>query len=81
MNDVLATVGVCIGVNVDGSRASVKDRSKVPVDKGNIDDVSTENSVGLIIDSIDLGFISLTRLALMGIRHRLQVSVLVHVDM
>ena len=77
MNDVLATVGVCIGVKADGNRKSVKDRSRATVDQVKVDDVSTENSIGLMVDSIDLVFISLARMALLGLSYRLQVSELI----
>ena len=77
MNDVLATVGVCVGVNQAGHKVAVGDRSKPAVERATIDAISTENSIGLIIGSIDLALISLAGVATVGLKQRLQVSIVI----
>ena len=75
-NDVLATVGVCVGVNAEGQPIqSQLDGLKKPVlDKSKIDAVVRENEIGLLVSSADNTLVSLASLYAVGFRHRLQVG-------
>lgn len=75
-NDVLATVGVCVGVNAEGQPIqSQLDGLKKPVlDKSKIDAVVKENEIGLLVSSADNTLVSLASLYAVGFRHRLQVG-------
>lgn len=76
MNNVLATVGVCVGVSPNHHLMHpIHGRSKPVLDRSKIRSISSENTIGLILDTIDLGLISVASLSTVGLRHRLQVSI------
>ena len=74
MNDVLATAGVCVGPNSDSHKLSLGDRSRSSLDKAKIHNIGVENSIGLIMDSMEMLLSLVANLATYGLRHRLQVS-------
>lgn len=73
MNDVLATVGVCVGVDADGQKRTINERSKPSFDRALIDSITTENEIGLVVDSADMILVSLANMSTIGLRQRLQV--------
>lgn len=73
MNDILATVGVCVGVDADGQKITINDRSRPSFNRAKIDSITTENEIGLVLDSADMMLVSLARMFTIGIRQRLQV--------
>lgn len=74
MNDVLATVGVCVGINTDGHKISMNDRGRPTFDRAKLDAIVRENELGLLVDSADMALLSLASMSTAGLRHRLQVS-------
>lgn len=74
MNDVLATVGVCVGINTDGQKISMNDRGRPTFDRARLDAIVRENELGLLVDSADMALLSLANMSTAGFRHRLQVS-------
>lgn len=73
MNDVLATVGVCVGIGADGEKVTMNDRNKPSFDNTVVDSVRVENELGLMVDSIDIMLVSLSNMFTIGMRQRLQV--------
>lgn len=73
MNDVLATVGVCVGVDAHGQKITINDRGRPSFDRAKIDSITTENEIGLVLDSADMMLVSLARMFTVGFRQRLQV--------
>lgn len=74
-NDVLATVGVCVGVNADGQpiQSQLDDLRNHVLDKSQIDAVVRENDIGLLVSSADNTLV-LASLYAVGFRRRLQVG-------
>jgi len=77
MNDVLATVGVCVGVDRHGQKMTINDRSRPSFDREKIDSITMENEMGLILDSVDMMLVSLASMIAVGFRQRLQVRKIV----
>ena len=75
-NDVLATVGVCVGVNADGQpiESQLDSKRKPALDQNRLDAIVRENEIGLLVSSADTTLVSLASLYAVGLRHRLQVS-------
>ena len=74
MNEVLAAVGVCVSADDDYQNFMTSVREKPALDAIKVDDVVTENSLGVILRFIDKSLDSLAMTAVTGLRHRLQVS-------
>jgi hypothetical protein len=53
-NDVLATVGVCVGKDAADARKAIQNRTRA-VDRAKIGRVVAENETGLAIAAADLG--------------------------
>ncbi|KAL2040070.1 hypothetical protein N7G274_006973 [Stereocaulon virgatum] len=72
-NDVLVTVGVCVGVNADGQpiQSQLEDLRNHVLDKSQIDAVVRENDIGLLVSSADNTLV-LASLYAVGFRRRLQ---------
>ncbi|KAL6716420.1 hypothetical protein ACLMJK_005987 [Lecanora helva] len=72
MNDVLATVGVCVGTNADDYRLELGDQSKSALDKTKIDDVVNENLCGFILNFSEDVLSLLASITAEGLRCRIQ---------
>ncbi|KAI9809896.1 MAG: hypothetical protein M1825_000329 [Sarcosagium campestre] len=70
-NDVLATVGVCVGVKNLNRQADPPPRRKS--ERENIELVMSENETGLIMSGIDVGLLFLTTWWIVGFKNRLQL--------
>ncbi len=75
-NDVLATVGVCVGVDENGKviRPQVNQRETDMNDRSKVESVMRENEVGLLLAAADAGLLYIGYFCVRGLRHRLQVS-------
>lgn len=73
MNDILATVGVCVGVGADGHKMTINNQSRPSFDRAVIDSITVENEIGLVVDSADMMLVSLASMFAIGLRQRLQV--------
>lgn len=73
MNDVLATVGVCVGVDADGQKMTINDRCRPSFDRAKLDSITTENGIGLVLDSADMMLLNLASMFTVGFRQKLQV--------
>lgn len=76
MNDVLATVGVCVVVNADDQPKAIpkKDLQHPIIDKPKVKAIMQENEVGYLLSSADLGLFFFSQLWTTGLRKRLQVG-------
>ena len=75
-NDVLSTVGVCVGVDADGkpTKISSEGPKAQTADKEKIESVMKENEIGLFIAAADNGLFHLAVNFAYGLRNRLQAS-------
>ena len=73
INDVLTTVGVCVGVDADGQVRPVYDGSIVTLDKSKVTGIIRENEIGLLIGFTEAALDDLARMSTTGLRYRLQV--------
>lgn len=70
-NDVLATVGVCVGVrNANKAESGPLFKSE----KEHIESVMHENEVGLVVSTVDIGLLFVATWWIVGMRNRMQVS-------
>ncbi|CAD6590079.1 MAG: hypothetical protein ASARMPREDX12_004181 [Alectoria sarmentosa] len=72
INDVLTTVGVCVGVDADGQIRPVYDGSIVALDKSKVTGIIRENEIGLLIGFTEAALDDLARMSTTGLRYRLQ---------
>lgn len=75
-NDVLATVGVCVGVDENGktTRQQVNQKETDINDRLKVESVMRENEVGLLQVAADIGLFFVGTFWVLGLRQRLQVS-------
>ena len=75
-NDVLSTVGVCVGVDADGqpTKLSPEGPKAQRAEKQEIESVMRENEIGLFIAAADNGLFHLAINFAYGLRNRLQAS-------
>ena len=75
-NDVLSTVGVCVGVDANGQPTKLPpDGPKTQrAEKEEIESVMRENEIGLFIAAADNGIFHLAINFAYGLRNRLQAS-------
>lgn len=74
INDVLATVGVCINVSTPGVSISTINEDKHAFDRSRINAIQNENSSGLLLNSADTISFTLAAWWAESFRQRLQVS-------
>lgn len=74
-NDVLSTVGVCVGVDANGQpKISPEGPKAQRAEKEEVKSVMRENEIGLFIAAADNGLFHLAINFAYGLRNRLQVS-------
>ncbi len=75
-NDVLATVGVCVGVDENGKavQPQVNRRNSDSNDTSKVQSVMRENELGLLLVGADTGLFFLGTFWVLGLRQRLQVG-------
>ncbi|KAF6227240.1 hypothetical protein HO133_008682 [Letharia lupina] len=72
INDVLTTVGVCVGVDADGQIRPVHDGSIVALDKSKVTGVIRENEIGMLVGFTEAAVDNLAGMCTTGLRYRLQ---------
>lgn len=75
-NDVLATVGVCVGLDENGTavRPEVHQKESDINNRIKVESVMRENEVGLLLVAADIGLFFVGTFWVLGLRQRLQVS-------
>ena len=74
INDILTTVGVCVGVDADGQIRPVHDDgSLAALDKSKVTAVIRENEIGVLIGLAEALLDDLASMWAIGLRFRLQV--------
>ena len=73
INDILTTVGVCVGVDADGQIRPVHDGSQAALDKSKVIGVIRENEIGILVALAEGIFDYLAGLWIVGLRYRLEV--------
>lgn len=73
INDVLTTVGVCVGVDADGQIRPVHDGSIAALDKSKVAGVIRENEIGMLVGFVEAALDDLAGMCTIGLRYRLQV--------
>lgn len=75
INDILTTVGVCVGVDADGQIRPVQDGSLAALDKPRVTGVVRENEIGMLVGFTEVALDYLAGMCITALRHRLQVRV------
>ena len=73
INDILTTVGVCVGVDADGDLRPIPDDSTSVLDKVKIAGVIRENEIGMLVGFIESTLDVLAGVYTLGLRCRIQV--------
>lgn len=73
INDVLTTVGVCVGVDADGQIRPVHDGSIAALDKSKVTGVIRENEFGMLVGFMEAALDDLAGMCTVGLRYKLQV--------
>ena len=73
INDILTTVGVCVGVDADGHTRPVHDGSLAALEKSKVTRVIRENEIGMLVGFMEAALDDLTGMCTVGLRYRLQV--------
>lgn len=74
INDILTTVGVCVGVDADGQVRPVHDNgSLAALDKSKVTGIIRENEIGVLIGLAEALLDDLASMWAIGLRFRLQV--------
>ena len=74
INDILTTVGVCVGVDADGQVRPVHDDvSLAALDKSKVTGIIKENEIGVLIGLAEALLDDLVSMWAIGLRFRLQV--------
>ena len=73
INDILTTVGVCVGVDADGEIRPIPDGSTSALDKVKIAGVIRENEIGMLVGFIESTLDVLAGVYTLGLRCRIQV--------
>ncbi len=73
INDILTTVGVCVGVDADGQVRPVHDGSIAALDKSKVIGIIRENEIGMLVGLMEAAIDDLTGMCITGLRYRLQV--------
>ena len=73
INDILTTVGVCVGVDADGQTRPVHDSIKAALDKPKVAGIIRENEIGMLVGFNKAALDKLTGIGITGLRCRLQV--------
>ncbi|CAF9915683.1 hypothetical protein IMSHALPRED_002673 [Imshaugia aleurites] len=72
INDILATVGVCVGVDADGQIRPVHDGSTAALDQSKISGVIRENEIGMLVGFTEEALDELAGMCTTGLRNRIQ---------
>lgn len=73
INDILTTVGVCVGVDANGHRRAVHDGSIPALDKSKVAGIIRENEMGMLVGFTEAALDDLAGMGTTGLRYRLQV--------
>lgn len=73
INDILTTVGVCVGVDANGQIRPVHDGSIAALDKSKVTGIIRENEIGMLVGSTEAALDDLAGMCTTGLRCRLQV--------
>ena len=73
INDILTTVGVCVGVDADGQIRPVHDGSPATPDNSKVTSIIRENETGMLIGFAEAALDDLAGMWTIGLRYRLQV--------
>ena len=73
INDILTTVGVCVGVDTDGQIRPVHDGRTAALDQSKITSVIRENEIGLLVGFAEAALHDLAGMCITGLRYRIQV--------
>ena len=75
-NDVLSTVGVCVGIDETGQPipAMSQNSMTLSMERTKVKTVIRENEIGLFLAAADLGLLYVANNSIFALRNRLQVS-------
>ena len=73
INDILTTVGVCVGVDAEGELRPIPDGSTSVLDKVKIAGVIRENEIGMLVGFMESTLDVLAGVYTLGLRCRIQV--------
>ena len=73
INDILTTVGVCVGVDADGQIRPVHNGSRAALDNSRVTGIIRENEIGMLVGLTEAALDDLAGACTAGLRYRLQV--------